>query len=248
MTCWTRRATTIAALAFSTSLLAPVAFAAPAAKSAPKAAAPASKGAVRDPGDVAVLLEAFPLGKPLPKLPSCEDVRTNGGKDVSEYCSDPLESHGRTRSLGVPSAKRPELMDGPQAVLLIDQGNVAGFFVPTRGVDTEQRVFQALSDRYGKPAQEGKAPLKLKSGKTVDSLRARWAGHQTIVTMYAIPEEPQNGTVEFLWAPRAGAVMDQMRAEVDPDAPKPASGVAAGAASTPAAAGQPAPAKPTPQQ
>jgi len=243
MTCWTRRATTIAALAFSTSLLAPVAFAAPSAKNAPKAAA---AKAVRDPGDVAVLLDAFPLGKPLRKLPSCQDVRAAGGKDVSEYCSDTLESHGRTRSLGVPSAKRPELMDGPQAVLLIDQdGNIAGMFVPTRGVETEQRVFQALSDRYGKPAQEGKAPLKLKSGKTVDSLRARWAGHQTVVTMYAIPEEPQNGTVEFLWAPRAGAVMDQMRAEVDPDAPKPASGVAA---SAPAAATQPTTGKPTPRQ
>ncbi|WP_199031691.1 hypothetical protein [Ralstonia sp. ASV6] len=240
MTCWTRGAV---ALVFSTSLLAPVAFAASAAKAAPKAAAPAK--AVRDPGDVAVLLDAFPLGKPLRKLPSCEDVRAAGGKDVSEYCSDTLESHGRTRSLGVPSAKRPELMDGPQAVLLIDQdGNIAGMFVPTRGVDTEQRIFQALSDRYGKPAQEGKAPLKLKSGKTVDSLRARWAGHQTIVTMYAIPEEPQNGTVEFLWAPRAGAVMDQMRAEVDPDAPKPASGVAA---SVPAASGKPATGKATPQ-
>ena len=230
MTCWTRR--TIA-LAVSTVLLAPAAFAATAAKEAPKAAAPAK--AERDPGDVAVLLDAFPLGKPLPKLPSCEDVRANGGKDVAEYCSDALESHGRTRSLGVPSAKRPALMDGPQAVLLIDQGKVAGLFVPTRGVDTEQRVFQVLSDRYGKPAQEGRAPLKLKSGKTVDSLRARWAGQQTIVTMYAIPEEPQNGTVEFLWAPRAGAVMDQMRAEVDPNAPKPASGVAA---SAPAAAGK----------
>lgn len=242
MTCWTRRTTTIATLAFSTALLAPAAFAAPAAKDAPKAAV---QKTVRDPGDVAVLLDAFPLGKPLPRLPSCEDVRTAGGKDVSEYCSDALESHGRTRSLGVPSAKRPELMDGPQAVLLIDQGNVAGFFVPTRGVETEQRVFQALSDRYGKPAQEGKAPLKLKSGKTVDSLRARWAAHQTVVTMYAIPEAPQNGTVEFLWAPRAGAVMDQMRAEVDPDAPKPASGVAA---SAPAAAAQPAAGKPMPQQ
>lgn len=239
MTCWTRRATTTAALALSTSLLAPVAFAAPAAKNAPKAAAVKT---VRDPGDVAVLLDAFPLGKPLPKLPSCEDVRTAGGKDVSEYCSDPLESHGRTRSLGVPSSKRPELMDGPQAVLLIDQGNVAGFFVPTRGVDTEQRVFQALSDRYGKPAQEGKAALKLKSGKTVDSLRARWAGHQTIVTMYAIPEEPQNGTVEFLWAPRAGAVMSEMRAEVDPDAPKPASSVAASAPAAAAGAAQGRPA------
>lgn len=241
MTCWTRGAV---ALVFSTSLLAPVVFAAPAAKTAPKAEAPAK--AVRDPGDVAVLLDAFPLGKLLRKLPSCEDVRSAGGKDVSEYCSDTLESHGRTRSLGVPSAKRPELMDGPQAVLLIDQdGNIAGMFVPTRGVDTEQRVFQALSDRYGKPAQEGKAPLKLKSGKTVDSLRARWAGHQTIITMYAIPEEPQNGTVEFLWSPRAGAVMDQMRAEVDPDAPKPASGVAA---SAPAAAAKPAAGKPTPQK
>ena len=241
MTCWTRGAV---ALVFSTSLLAPVVFAAPAAKTAPKAEAPAK--AVRDPGDVAVLLDAFPLGKPLRKLPSCEDVRSAGGKDVSEYCSDTLESHGRTRSLGVPSAKRPELMDGPQAVLLIDQdGNIAGMFVPTRGVDTEQRVFQALSDRYGKPAQEGKAPLKLKSGKTVDSLRARWAGHQTIITMYAIPEEPQNGTVEVLWSPRAGAVMDQMRAEVDPDAPKPASGVAA---SAPAAAAKPAAGKPTPQK
>ena len=232
MTCWTRRTV---ALAVSTVLLAPAAFAATAAKEAPKAAAVASAKAERDPGDVAVLLDAFPLGKPLPKLPSCEDVRANGGKDVAEYCSDALESHGRTRSLGVPSAKRPALMDGPQAVLLIDQGKVAGLFVPTRGVDTEQRVFQVLSDRYGKPAQEGRAPLKLKSGKTVDSLRARWAGQQTIVTMYAIPEEPQNGTVEFLWAPRAGAVMDQMRAEVDPNAPKPASGVAA---SAPAAAGK----------
>jgi len=240
MTCWTRRA---AALAFSTSLLAPVAFAAPATKQAAQASAP--QKTVRDPGDVAVLLDAFPLGKPLPKLPSCEDVRTAGGKDVGEYCSDALESHGRTRSLGVPSAKRPELMDGPQAVLLIDQGNVAGLFVPTRGVDTEQRVYQALSDRYGKPAQEGKAALKLKSGKTVDSLRARWAGRQTIITMYAIPEEPQNGTVEFLWAPRAGAVMDQMRAEVDPDAPKPASGVAA---SAPAATGKPPAGKPASRQ
>jgi hypothetical protein len=240
MTRWTRRATTLAALALSTSLFVPMSSAAPADK---KPAAPPK--AVRDPGDVAVLLESFPLGKPLPKLPSCEDVRADGGKDVSAYCSDALESHGRTRSLGVPSGKRPELMDGPQAVLLIDQGNVAGLFVPTRGVDTEQRVFQALSDRYGKPAQEGKAPLKLKSGKTVDSLRARWAGQQTIITMYAIPEAPQNGTVEFLWAPRAGAVMDQMRAEVDPDAPKSASGVAA---SAPAATEKPNAAKPASRQ
>ena len=58
MTRWTRRATTIAALAFSTSLLAPAAFAAPAAKSAPKAA---SAKAVRDPGDVATLLDALSL-------------------------------------------------------------------------------------------------------------------------------------------------------------------------------------------
>ena len=105
MTCWTRRATATAALAISTSLLAPVAFAAPAAKAAPKAAAPAK--AARDPGDVAVLLDAFPLGKPLRKLPSCEDVRANGGNDVAEYCSDALESHGRTRSLGVPQASPP---------------------------------------------------------------------------------------------------------------------------------------------
>ncbi len=239
MTRWTHRA---AALAFSTSLLAPMALAAPAAKD-PAGQAPAK--AVRDPGDVAVLLDAFPLGKPLPKLPSCDDVRVGGGKDVSAYCSDALESHGRTRSLGVPSAKRPELMDGPQAVLLVDQGNVAGLFVPTRGVDTEQRVYQALADRYGKPAQQAKVALQLKSGKAVDSLRARWATHQTVVTMYAIPEEPQNGTVEFLWVPRAGAVMDQMRAEVDPDAPKPASGVAA---SAPAASGKPAGANAAPQR
>ncbi|AXW61000.1 hypothetical protein CJO94_02535 [Ralstonia solanacearum] len=242
MTRWTQRA---AVLAFSTSLLAPMALAAPATPAAKDTARQAPAKAVRDPGDVAVLLDAFPLGKPLPQLPSCEDVRVGGGKDVSAYCSDALESHGRTRSLGVPSAKRPELMDGPQAVLLVDQGNLAGLFVPTRGVDTEQRVYQALADRYGKPAQEAKVALQLKSGKTVDSLRARWAAHQTVVTMYAIPEEPQNGTVEFLWAPRAGAVMEQMRAEVDPDAPKPASGVAA---SAPAAAGKPAGASPASQR
>ncbi|MDP1299199.1 hypothetical protein Q6301_27055, partial [Klebsiella quasipneumoniae] len=68
MTCWTRRATATATLALSTSLLAPVTFAAPAAKTASKAAAPAKT--VRDPGDVAALLEVFPLGKPLRKLPS----------------------------------------------------------------------------------------------------------------------------------------------------------------------------------
>ncbi|BCM06214.1 hypothetical protein ACI2S5_18415 [Ralstonia nicotianae] len=236
---WPHRA---AALAFSTSLLAPVALAAPAAKDAARQA-PAR--AVRDPGDVAALLDAFPLGKPLPQLPSCDDVRVGGGKDVSAYCSDALESHGRTRSLGVPAAKRPELMDGPQAVLLVDQGNIAGLFVPTRGVDTEQRVYQALADRYGKPLQEARVALPLTSGKTVDSLRVRWAANQTVVTMYAIPEAPQNGTVEFLWAPRAGAVLEQMCAEVDPDAPRPASGVAA---SAPAAAGKPAGASPAPQR
>jgi hypothetical protein len=65
--------------------------------------------------------------------------------------------------------------------------------------------------------------------------------------MYAIPEEPQNGTVEFLWAPRAGAVMDQMRAEVDPNASKPASASGV-SASAPAAAAQPPAGKPTPKQ
>ena len=63
MTCWMRGAV---ALVFSTSLLAPVVFAALAAKTAPKTEAPAK--AARDPGDVAVLLDAFPLGKPLRKL------------------------------------------------------------------------------------------------------------------------------------------------------------------------------------
>lgn len=51
-------------------------------------------------------------------------------------------------------------MDGPQAVLLVDQGNIAGLFVPTRGVDTEQRVYQALADRYGKPLQEARVALR----------------------------------------------------------------------------------------
>lgn len=101
MTRWTHRA---AALAFSTSLLAPMALAAPVAKDS---AGQAPARAVRDPGDVAVLLDAFPLGKPLPKLPSCDDVRVGGGKDVSAYCSDALESHGRTRSLGCPRPSGP---------------------------------------------------------------------------------------------------------------------------------------------
>ena len=54
MTRWTRRATTLAALALSTSLFVPMSSAAPADK---KPAAPPK--AVRDPGDVAVLLESF---------------------------------------------------------------------------------------------------------------------------------------------------------------------------------------------
>lgn len=201
-----------ALLATSVAQAAKAAPAAPAAQPATKApnAAPA---AVLDGKDrFSTMLDTLEIGSPLPALPDCADHRTPDGKDVTAYCVE-LRGDGVMRQVGVPRDQRPAFMDGPRLVALVDGNALVGLIVPTDGIRSQDAAAQALNARYGKPFRQEMVDMKDKAGKDVRSIHAGWMRKPLTVELYAIPENPAEGTIELL-LPQARALMANRDAEV----------------------------------
>lgn len=188
---------------------APAASAAPAATKAPNAAA----AAVLDGKDrFSTMLDTLEIGSPLPALPDCADHRTPDGKDVTAYCVE-LRGDGVMRQVGVPRDQRPAFMDGARLVALVDGNALVGIIVPTDGVRSQDAAAQALNARYGKPFRQEMVDMKDKAGKDIRSIHAGWMRKPLTVELYAIPEDPAEGTIELL-LPQARALMANRDADV----------------------------------
>jgi len=237
----------LAGLALASLLATSVAHAAHAAPAAPAASSAASAPSVpRVPtasgtDALSQLLGTFVIGNPLPALSDCADSRTPDGKDVTALCVE-LRGDGMMRQVGVPRDKRPAFMDGPYLLALVDGNALVGVIVPTDGVKSQDAAEQSLSARYGKPFRKEMVDMKDKGGNAVKTIHAGWMHRPLTVELYAIPEDPSEGTIELL-LPQARALMANRDAEVAKSLAPPASDAAA---KKPAkgADKKPAPAKP----
>lgn len=202
--------------------------AAPAASSSTPAVTSASNSAaiIEGKDQFSTMLDSLEIGSPLPSLPDCADHRTPDGKDVAAYCVE-LRGDGTMRQVGVPRAKRPTFMDGPHLLAFVDGNALVGVIVPTDGIRSQDAAAQALNARYGKPFRQEMVDMKDKAGKPVKSIHAGWLRRPLTVELYAIPENPNEGTIELL-LPQARALMANRDAEVAKSlAPPPASAAAA---------------------
>lgn len=206
----------LAAAALLATFVAPAAFAAPAAPAAPApnaAKAAPQPAAVPDGKDrFSTMLDTLQIGSPLPELPDCADHRSPDGKDVSAYCVE-LRGDGVMRQVGVPRDKRPTFMDGPHLVALVDGNALVGVIVPTDGIRSQDAAAQALNARYGKPFRQEAVDMKDKAGAGVKTIHAGWMRKPLTMELYAIPENPSEGTIELL-LPQARALMANRDAEV----------------------------------
>ncbi|MBY4898284.1 hypothetical protein [Cupriavidus sp. AU9028] len=184
---------------------------------------------------LAPLLEMLTIGNPLPQLPDCADTRTPDGRDVRAFCVE-LRGDGVMRQIGVPRDRRPAFMDGPHALALVDRNALVGVIVPTDGLRNENRAMQALTARFGEPFRQERVPMLDRSGNKVETIHAGWKALPLTVELYAIPDDPNTGTIELL-LPKARALMAQQDQAVAQQL-EPAS----------AAQGKAAPQQKTPQQ
>ncbi|WP_427311514.1 hypothetical protein [Cupriavidus sp. H39] len=205
---------------------------APAAKPAATAAA---KGQAED-SALSPLLAMLEIGNPLPALPDCADKRSPDGRDVTGFCVE-LKGDGLMRQVGVPRAQRPAFMDGPYVLAFVDRNALVGLVVPTAGANSQQAAADSVSALYGKPFRQEQVDMPAKGGKTVRTLHAGWMHKPLTVELYAMPEDPDTGTIEML-LPQARALMADKDAEVDKQL---------NPASAPAAKGGKTAAKPAPK-
>ncbi|PZX21558.1 conserved hypothetical protein; putative exported protein [Cupriavidus phytorum] len=215
----------------------------PAAPAATPASAPAPKpSAQAENSALAPLLGMLEIGNPLPALPDCADKRTPDGRDVTGFCVE-LKGDGLMRQVGVPRAQRPAFMDGPYVVAFVDRNALVGLMVPTAGANSQQAAADSISALYGKPFRQEQEDMRDKVGKTVKTLHAGWMHKPLTVELYAMPEDPNTGTIEML-LPQARALMADKDAEVDkqlnpPPAPAAKGGKAAAAKPAPKAPAKP---------
>lgn len=197
-------------------------------------AAPAGPAAPTAGDALAPMLKMLEIGNPLPRLPDCADSRTPDGREVTAFCVE-LRGDGVMRQVGVPRDKRPAFMDGPHALALVDRNALVGLIVPTDGVRSEQAALQALNARYGQPFRQEQVSLTDKAGKAVNTVHAGWMPKPLTVELYAIPDDPNTGTIELL-LPRARALMAEQDAAVEKQLnPQAASAPKATAKAAPAA-------------
>jgi len=177
------------------------AHAAPAAAATPAV----TSGAANAPSALKPILSALELGTPLPALPDCADSRTPDGRDVTALCVEHL-GDGVMRQVGVPRDKRPGFMDGTHLIAVVDRNSLVGLIVPTDGMRSEQAALQSLTALYGKPFRQEQEAMRDKSGKSVRTVHAGWMKRPLTAELYAIPEDPETGTIELM-LPQARDVM-----------------------------------------
>ncbi|ODV41886.1 hypothetical protein AWV79_32015 [Cupriavidus sp. UYMMa02A] len=190
------------------------AFAAPAAPAAASAVPPAAVPKAVPAGDSALspMLKLLEIGNPLPALPDCADKRTPDGRDVTAFCVE-VKGDGIMRQVGLPRDKRPAFMDGVHVVAFVDGNALVGVIVPTAGANSQQAALDSINALYGKPFRQEQEDMRDKAGKTVKTIHAGWMQKPLTIELYAMPEEPNTGTIEML-LPRARTLMADKDAQV----------------------------------
>jgi hypothetical protein len=185
-------------------------------------------------------LTTFVIGAPFPQLPLCADVRTPDGGGFKSLCSDKLSSTGSMRSIGFPANRLPDVMDGNAAVAVVEGPTLVGLIVPTKGAQSDASVLQALTTAFGKPMRTEQEDVRTRDGKAAKATHAGWVRKGVTVEMYAIPDQPDTGTIEILM-PQARPLMDGTVAQTPAQpgkkgAPSGASAASATKAAKPASA------------
>ncbi|CAG9179251.1 hypothetical protein LMG23992_03957 [Cupriavidus laharis] len=190
------------------------AFAAPAAPAAASAVPPAAAPKAAPAGDSALspMLKLLEIGNPLPALPDCADKRTPDGRDVTAFCVE-VKGDGIMRQVGLPRDKRPAFMDGVHVVAFVDRNALVGVIVPTAGANSQQAALDSVNALYGKPFRQEQEDMRDKAGNTVKTIHAGWMQKPLTVELYAMPEDPNTGTIEML-LPRARTLMADKDAQV----------------------------------
>lgn len=176
-------------------------------------------------------LSTLALGAPFPRLPLCADVRTPDGERYTALCAESARSDHSLMMIGFPEKLRPDIMDGNRAVAVVDGASLVGLVVPTQGAKSDAKVLAALTKAFGKPMRVEREQVAGAGGRMVSATHAGWVRPPMTVEMYAIPDQPDTGTVELLTdaaRPLMGAPSNASPASDAGSAPR-------GAASVPAA-------------
>jgi hypothetical protein len=143
-------------------------------------------------------LSSLSLGAPFPKLPLCADVRTPDGERFTALCAEPSRSDRSVIALGFPPQQRPDILDGNRAVAVLDGATLVGLVIPTQGAKADARVLAALRKAFGEPMRIEQEQVVSTGGRFVSATHAGWIKGAMTVEMYAIPDQPDTGTVELL--------------------------------------------------
>lgn len=143
-------------------------------------------------------LGTLALGAPFPRLPLCADVRTPDGERYTALCADTARSDRSLMMIGFPEKLRPDIMDGNRAVAVVDGASLVGLVVPTQGAKSDAKVLAALTKAFGKPMRVEQEQVAGAGGRMVSATHAGWIRAPMTVEMYAIPDQPDTGTVELL--------------------------------------------------
>lgn len=143
-------------------------------------------------------LGTLALGAPFPRLPLCADVRTPDGERYTALCADTARSDRSLMMIGFPEKLRPDIMDGNRAVAVVDGASLVGLVVPTQGAKSDAKVLAALTKAFGKPMRVEQERVAGAGGRMVSATHAGWIRAPMTVEMYAIPDQPDTGTVELL--------------------------------------------------
>lgn len=143
-------------------------------------------------------LSTLALGAPFPRLPLCADVRTPDGEHYTALCAESARSDRSLMMIGFPERLRPDIMDGNRAVAVVDGASLVGLVVPTQGAKSDAKVLAALTKAFGKPLRVEQEQVAGAGGRMVSATHAGWIRAPMTVEMYAIPDQPDTGTVELL--------------------------------------------------
>lgn len=175
-------------------------------------------------------LRTLALGAPFPRLPLCADVRTPDGERYTALCAESARSDRSLMMIGFPEKLRPDIMDGNRAVAVVDGASLVGLVVPTQGAKSDARVLAALTKAFGKPMRVEQEQVAGTGGRMVPATHAGWIRPPMTVEMYAIPDQPDTGTVELLTdaaRPLMGAPSASSAASAAGSAPRDAASVPA---------------------
>lgn len=132
----------------------------------------------------------FEIGKPL-NFPICEAKGYNGipiAKDT--ICIENLKGGvtGVNTILHFPFGETPHILAREKNEILasLNNGMLAGFVVDTLGVLEQEKVFQTLVTKYGKPSKSRTYMVGNKNGDKYEVIEAKWNFSDLFVTYNAL--------------------------------------------------------------